>query len=157
MAKAKPADTATSVFSASGKPKNFRIVHEGMAFPAGSVVPRGLFGNPESHLHIGSIVETTDPVNVEVPGSLLNTQPKSSTATTTDKGDAALREDLAKLAGQNSVLATKVDELTEQVAELELNLEVITAERDKLAAELAFLKQVDLEKHPEKTPPIQVQ
>jgi hypothetical protein len=155
MAKSKPAPASTSV-SASGKPKNFRIVHAGMAFPVGSVVPRALFPKPDAHLHIGSISETTEPVNVEVPAALL-----VSTASPTDTNEAsistqALRDELATMAGKYSDLSQKFDEATERISELEAELEAAEAQRDDWKAKAEFQEKVAVEENPDSQPPIQL-
>lgn len=152
MAKAK-ASAASSSVSASGKPKNFRIVHAGMAFPVGSVVPRELFPKPDGHLHIGSIEETTEPVNVEVPAALLATATAAGLSSTADTADTAasaqaLRDELATVAGKNSELTKQLDDAGERIAELELELETAVSERDAWKAKAEFKAETEAAKNP---------
>jgi hypothetical protein len=106
---------------------NFKILHEGMHFPPGSVVPAEAFPlGTSGHLHIGSIVKTRDPVNVEIPDSLkFASDPSRAKFGASEPGREA-ESMIGQL--QSDLLAS-----SGRIAELEL-------ERDKLADENTALK-----------------
>lgn len=123
---------------------NFKIIHEGMHFPPGSVVPKEAFPlGASGHLHIGSIVKTRDPVNVELPDSLKfaidPSRPKFATAGDPAEGElliGQLKDDLLAGTGRIAELELERDKLLDENTALKAEVQRLGAEVDS-ALELA--------------------
>jgi len=114
--------------------KNYLIQMEGMHFPRGSIVPAGAFvGGVDGHLSIGSITETKDPVNVEVPpnlgGPVYAAVPGESFA---KNAQDAIDQSRAETLAQSGKLA----EAQNENFELKAANEKLTAENVRLQGEL---------------------
>ena len=152
------------------KPTHYRVAHLGMGFPIGSVLPASAFpSGVEGHLHIGSLVETTDPVNVDLPASMLQAelavekpaQESPTIAAASQKAldivHAELRQEIADTAAR-SVAARKalaeaeveIDRLNKLVAEL-------TTDRDEWKSLAEFSQIEQKNRDPESVLPLPTQ
>lgn len=99
---------------------NFQILHDGMGWPKGCVIPRDMFpGDPKGHIIIGAIKETNLPVTV-------GCDPLPETP-----------RELEAVASQNVQLKARISELEGRVAGLleekavqQKELERLTREHD---------------------------
>ena len=109
--------------------KNYKIVHNGMPWPAGSVIPAHAAPKRiDQHLELGSIVETEDPVNIEVQDAKIKV-PMSSEALT-EKERLEIKQEFDKLTGKLAETRTELKTATATIKTLEDQVAALTKDRD---------------------------
>ena len=128
------------------KVENFRVCHEGMGYPVGTVLPPHAFPErPARHIELGALAVTTEPASVDfVPTANVESMPDDELAAE----NAALRQKLGDLPGENAALRKRADNaekaIADAAAEVELlkeELAAVKAERDAARGELATFRR----------------
>lgn len=108
---------------------NLKVMHHGMGYPVGAVLPPAAWGDPTRHLELGALAETAEPPTVD-PADLPTADVSRLDDDELAAENARLKAMLAEMPKAHATLKADYQELLAERTALAEQVEELTAERD---------------------------